>query len=165
MKNFSKSKKLVILVLALIVPVLLFNIYKYVEKAKPNEIFEIKNTKWVNSNPANKVISITNHYMLTNPPYNVNELQNVIKKYIEENPVDREDQLNDSRMRVYHLAFYRMSSKLPRNWQPYGGGFAKDGIDNHSDDCIASVSWSDSDNQKTYSFNISKNKNYETIIE
>ena len=69
------SKKMFILMLVLLLPIILYCLYLYgvknVEPKVSNEVFEIKNTKEVYNYPDSKVITIMKHYMVTSPPENL----------------------------------------------------------------------------------------------
>jgi len=148
-------KRLSILVLVLLVPILLYGIYLYgvktVEPKGTNEIFEIKNTKEVYNYPDSKVITIMKHYMTTNPPEDLQELKKLVVKFNEDNPIDREKELDAKKDQQYEVYFYRKSKKLPINWQPNEAYMDTDRIGHHTNDCIAVIRWSDSNPKKCYS--------------
>lgn len=163
-------KRLFLLVLVLIFIIICFlSLYVYkaknTEKQEKAQIFEIKNTQLVYSPPESKVVNIGKHYMIINPPQNLQNLKTLIEKFQKDNPIDNKIGLQVNKERVYTLYFYRESYKLPRNWQPNDGYFTVDRIEDHRNDCIATIIWSDSDYKKNYCIMEKSNNKYGSIIE
>lgn len=169
--NEVVSKRKFLLVFILLIPILLLCIYIYGiktgESEGTNEIFEIMNTKEVYNYPDSKVITIMKHYMIINPPEDLQELKKLVIKFNEDNPISRENKLDANKERQFEAYFYRRSKKLPRNWQPNEAYMNTDRIEHHKNDCIAVIRWLDSEPQKR--FDIMKKSNnkadYGSIIE
>lgn len=150
--NTVKFKRKFLVVPILIVAALLCIIYVYGVKPLLNDgIFEIKNTKEVNNLPESKVITIKKHYIITSPPEDFQELKKKVEKFSQDNPIDRESGIDTNKERQYEAYFYRMSKRLPKEWQPDASNSNTDKIEYHIDDCIAIIRWSDSNQKKSYS--------------
>lgn len=163
-----------IFIFALVLLISIVACYMYLHRVKTiepestvSEVFEIKNTKEIYNYTDSKVITIMKYYMIPNPPDDLQELKKLVEKFIQDNPVDRENGLDANKDRLYEVYFYRKSNKLPRNWQPNEAYFNTDRIGHHTDDCIAVIRWSDLEPQKLYDImkKSSNNSNYGFVIE
>jgi hypothetical protein len=80
---------------------------------------------------------ITRHYMIINPPEDLEELKKVGERFYKEN-FYLED-LSDYENTYFTMFFYRESRYLPRNWEPNEGYFDVDRIEYHKDDMIMAI--------------------------
>lgn len=83
------------------------------------------------------VRNITRHYMIINPPEDLEELKKVGERFYKEN-FYLED-LSDYENTYITMFFYRESRYLPRNWEPNEGYFDVDRIEYHKDDMIMAI--------------------------
>lgn len=120
------------------------------QQDKTTQIFEIKNTQEIGNFPGPKYTGINKHYMIINPPQDLNELKILIKEFIANNSVETQLPKKENKPRYIDLTFYRESKSFPRNWQPCDDFFNEDRIEDHGDDCIASVRWTDDNPEKVY---------------
>jgi|LSQX01.2.fsa_nt_gb hypothetical protein len=109
-KIFTKGKPLFLLVL--LIPILAYLIsyiygIKTVEIEEKTEIFEINNTKEVYNYPDSSVITIMKHFIVVNPPEDVNELEKLVEEFIEENPIVEENVITTNKDRKYDVFFTR----------------------------------------------------------
>ena len=80
-----------LLVIVILIPIFM---YLYFVKNGGSEgttqIFEIKNTKIIYNYPDSKMATMEKHYMIINPPEDLDELKKVIEIFHKENPIDNE---------------------------------------------------------------------------
>ena len=78
MSKKNSIREFVPIISVLLVLILIFTLIIYRvsirNHEKETEIFEIKNTKEVYNYPDSKVVTIMKHYMITNPPEDLQEL-------------------------------------------------------------------------------------------
>ena len=171
MSKKNSIREFVPIISVLLVLILIFTLIIYRvsirNHEKETEIFEIKNTKEVYNYPDSKVVTIMKHYMITNPPEDLQERKELVERFSEDNPVDREESIDINKERHYEVYFYRESKRLPKNWQPNEAYFNIDRIEHHTDDAVAVVRWTDSNQQKRYTvMKKSKNKvDYGSLID
>jgi hypothetical protein len=144
-------KRILLLVMVLFVIFFLYTFKEKNGKLEPKiNISEIDNTEEMYSYPDSEVVTIRKHYMIINPPEELYELKTVIEKYYKDNPINKETLVKKNKKGHIEVYFYRISKKMPKNWQPNESYFETDRIEHHKNDLIAAIFWSDSHPGKTY---------------
>ena len=130
-------------------------------------IVEIQNTKESYDDPNTKYHVVNMYYMILNPPDDLQKLKAVVDTYLHHNSFQQGLPKKEKRDRYITVLFYRESNHFHRGWQPRDDYFNMDRIEDHGDDCIAMVDWTDGDLEKHYYIDKkSRDRNdYGTILE
>ena len=168
---------LILFFLALIYIIRIFEI-KIREKNEVTSIFEIKKTQMTYYSQDTKIATLEKNYMIVQPPENLEELKILVRKYNDDNPIDKEFVIehikkarNSSSVEIkkinYEIYFYRKSKRLPKDWEPDETYMNTDRIEHHTEDCIAVIRWSDLEPEKAYHImkKSSDKDNYGSLIE
>ena len=146
----ANLKILALIIGAFFIPLSLMGCTKN-EESGETRIFEIDNTKEVFGKADERVVTARKHYMILNPPEDLAQLKELVEKYGKDHPIEGEVEAAEGKVRAFYMYFYRESDDLPRDWQPDEGYLNTDRLEHHKNDLIASIRWSDEDQQKKYS--------------
>ncbi|MEH7500613.1 hypothetical protein V7152_01035 [Neobacillus drentensis] len=132
------------------IPLYLIGCTKNEESSGETKIFEIANTEQIVGKKDEEVVTLRKHYMILNPPKDLKDLKELVKKYSKNHPVEDEIKAIEGKNRIFYMSFYRESDDLPRDWQPDDSYMNTDRMEHHKHDLIASIIWSDAEPQKEY---------------
>ncbi|MBV7504765.1 hypothetical protein KW850_05725 [Bacillus sp. sid0103] len=132
------------------IPLYLIGCTKNEESSGETKIFEIANTEQIVGKKDEEVVTLRKHYMILNPPKDLKDLKELVKKHSKNHPVEGEMKVIEGKNRIFYMSFYRESDDLPRDWQPDDSYMNTDRMEHHKHDLIASIIWSDAEPQKEY---------------
>ncbi|WP_129688051.1 hypothetical protein [Gottfriedia acidiceleris] len=143
-------KMIVLMFVIFIVLLYLIGCNKNEESSGEIKIFEINNTEEILGKKNEEDVLVKKHFMILNPPKDLNKLKEIIEKYSKEHPVDEEKKDIEGKNRIFDMSFYRESKDLPRDWKPDESYMNTDRLEHHKNDLIAYIVWSDAKPQKEY---------------